>query len=78
MQGLGKGLDAAVHCSANRVTGQNRGCTGALHEELSLINVLLCLAGDSLRSQASCPGSLKGQVKPRIEGNCLDFTLLIH
>lgn len=52
------------------------GCTGALDQELSLMNILLFLAGDSLMSQASYPGSLKEQVKSRIEGNSLDFALI--
>lgn len=57
---------------------QQEGCTGALDQELNLVNILFCLAGDPLLSQASSPGSLKGQVKSRTEGNSLDLTLIIH
>lgn len=67
---------ASRHCCIISCQGQQGVCTGALDQELT--DKYFALLGWWLSmSQASCPGSLKGQVKSRIEGNSLDFTLII-
>lgn len=82
MQGEGSALTFTHLCQgwlsqgqAETLHHQLEGCTAALEQELSLVNILLSLAGDS-DEPSQLPWKFQGTGKVWDGG--LDFILIIH